>query len=98
MEHQKEEIIIKASALELFSNGSIMEQILQCTYAYAKSKKESMKGRYKLFMKKQVGKLHQFTFVGVLILLEIHGVQNHRKAWNTASSLPFMRPTDLPAL
>ena len=57
MEHQKKEIIIKASALELFSNGSIMEQILQCTYAYAKSKKESKTGRYKLFMKKQVGKL-----------------------------------------
>ena len=49
---------------------------MQCMYAYAKSKEESIKGRYKLFMKNQVGKLHQLAFIGAFILLEIHGVQN----------------------
>lgn len=52
-------------------------------YAYAESKKESKKGwHYQLYMKKQVGKSHQFASIGDLILLEIHDVL--KKALNTA--------------
>lgn len=35
-------------------------------------------------MKKKVGKSHLFAFIGALILLGIHRVRNHRKAWSTA--------------
>ena len=35
-------------------------------------------------MKKKVGKSHVFAFIGTLILLGIHTVWNHRKAWSTA--------------
>ena len=86
------------SALDLFKlffNASIMERILRCTYAYAESKKDSKKGRYKLFMKKKVGISHLFAFIGALILLGIHGVRNHRKAWSTARAQVLYRLRDL---
>lgn len=80
---------------ELFFNNSIMDRILRCTYAYAESKKDTKKGRYKLFMKKRVGVSHLFAFIGALILLGIHGVRNHRKAWSTARAQVLYRLRDL---
>ena len=72
-----------------------MDRILRCTYAYADLKKESKKGRYKTFMKKKVGKSHLFAFIGALILLGIHTVRNHRKAWSTARAQVLYRLRDL---
>ena len=80
---------------KLFFDTSIMDRILRCTYAYAESKKDSKKGRYKLFMKKRVGISHLFAFIGALILLGIHGVRNHRKAWSTARAQVLYRLRDL---
>ena len=72
-----------------------MDRILRCTYAYGESKKDSKKGRYKLLMKKRVRISHQFAFIGALILLSIHGVRNHRKAWSTAQAQVLYRLRDL---
>ena len=46
-------------------------------------------------MKKRTGKLHLFAFIGALILLGIHGVRNHRKAWSTARPQVLYRLRDL---
>ena len=86
------------SALDLFKlffDNSIMKRISRCTYAYAESKKDTKKGRYRLFMKKRIGISHLFAFIGALILLGIHGVRNHRKAWSTARAQVLYRLCDL---
>ena len=82
-----------------FVDGKIMEQILEYMYAYAESKKESKKGwHYQFYVKKQVGKSHQFASIGDLILLEIHDVLKKSFEYSKAtSSLSPRRPTDLPA-
>ena len=46
-------------------------------------------------MKKKVGKLHLFAFIGALILLGIHSVRNHRKAWSTAKAQVLYHLRDL---
>ena len=86
------------SALDLFKlsfDNSIMDRILRCTYAYVESKKDTKKGRYKLFMKKRIGISHLFAFIGALILFGIHGVRNHQKAWSTARAQVLYRLRDL---
>ena len=64
-------------------------------YVCIRRVQEREQKRYKLFMKKQVGKLHLFAFIGALILLGIHGVRNHRKAWSTAREQVLYRVCDL---
>ena len=46
-------------------------------------------------MKKKVGKSHLFAFIGALILLGIHRVRNHRKAWSTVRAQVLYRLRDL---
>ena len=75
------------SFFELFFNASIIVCIIHATLSYAEAKKESKKGRYKLFMKK-FERVHLIAFIGALILLGIHHVRNHRKAWSTNKAVP----------
>jgi len=44
---------------------------------------------------KKVGKSHLFAFIGAPILLSIHRVHNHRKAWSTARAQVLYRLRDL---
>ena len=83
------------SLFELFFNASIIACIVHATLSYAEAKKESKKGRYKLFMKKKFDKVHLMAFIGALILLGIHHVQNHRKAWSTNKAQVLYRLRDL---
>ena len=50
---------------ELFFNRMIIGRILHCMYAYAESKKDTKKGRYNLFMKRKVGIMHLYAFIGL---------------------------------
>ena len=83
------------SLFESFFNDSILDQIVGSTYAYAEAKKDSKKGRYKLFMKKNFDKKQLMAFFGALILLGIHNVRNHRKAWSTSKAQVIYRLRDL---
>ena len=60
-----------------------MNRILRCTNAYAEYKKEEKKKRYALFMKRKLTKEELKAFIGVLLLLGIHGVRNHQKVWRS---------------
>ena len=83
------------SLFKLFFNDSILDRIVRSTYAYAEAKKDSKKSRYKLFMKKKFDKIQLMAFLGALILLGIHNVRNHRKAWSTSKAQVIYRLRDL---
>lgn len=59
------------------------------------SPKQYPKEKYNLFMKKQVGLMPLYAFLGAHILLGIHGIRKHRKAWNTAIAQVLYRLHDL---
>ena len=64
----------------MFFDDTILERILNCTFAYAEYKKNEKRKRYELFMRKKLMKAEIIAFLGALILLGIHSVRNHRKA------------------
>ena len=87
---------VNALALfELFFDEGAMDRILRCTTAYAEHKKEEKKKRYALFMKRKLTKEELKAFIGALLLLGIHGVRNHRKAWSTSKAQHLTRLHDL---
>ena len=53
------------------------------------------KKRYKLFKRKPLSIPEIKAFLGALLLLGIHGVRNHRKAWSTANAQVLIRLRDL---
>ena len=50
--------------------------------AYAEFRREAKHKQYMLFMRRILVKAELMAFLGALILLGIHGVKNHRKAWS----------------
>ena len=50
--------------------------------AYAEFRREATRKQYMLFMRRILVKAELMAFLGALILLGIHGVKNHRKAWS----------------
>ena len=89
---------IEVSALtlfELFFDEVAMDRILKSTLSYAESKKEEKRKRLQLFMKKPLTKEELKAFLGALVLLGIHTVRNHRKAWSTAKAQVLIRLQDL---
>lgn len=81
--------------LNCFFDDAMMERILKCTLAYAESKKNERKKRYELFMRKKLTKDEIKAFLGALILLGIHKVRNHRKAWSVSKAQHLSRIQDL---
>ena len=87
----------EVNALSLFVvyfDEGAMHRILQCTNAYAEHKKEEKK-KYALFMKRKLTKDELKAFIGALLLLGIHGVRNHRKAWSSSKAQYLARLHDL---
>ena len=83
------------SLFELFFDNVAVERIRTCTLSYAESKKSEKKKRYDLFIKQKLTKTVLMAFIGVLILLGIHRVRNHRKAWSSARAQVIVRLSDL---
>ena len=83
------------SLFELFFDNVAMERIHSCTLAYAESKKTQKKKRYDLFSRQPLTKEELMAFFGALILLGIHRVRNHRKAWSSARAQVIVRLSEL---
>ena len=73
----------------------MVEQILHCSLAYAESRKNSYPVTYKAFTNLPFNKENLFAFVGSLLLLGIHGVNNHRHAWRSNSAQVLVRLDEL---
>ena len=81
--------------LNCFFDDTILERILNCTFAYAEYKKNEKGKRYELFMRKKLTKAEIIAFLGALILLGIHSVRNHRKAWSVNKAQHLTKLHDL---
>ena len=73
----------------------VIAWIISATLSYAEAKRETKKKRYKLFIKRNFDKVQLMAFIGALILLGIHNVRNHRKAWSTNKAQVLYRLRDL---
>ena len=76
---------------ELYFDDEVMGRILDCTLAYGPEKRR----RYNLFMRRKLTVTEMRAFTGALLLLGIHGVKNHRKAWSMAKAQVLVRLQDL---
>ena len=83
------------SLFELFFDDKVLTRILDCSLSYAEDKKEEKAKRYELFKRKKLTKKDIMAFIGALILLGIHGVRNHRKAWSSSKAQYLVRLQDL---
>ena len=83
------------SLFELFFDEDAMDRILGCTTAYAEHKKGEKKKRYAMFMKRKLTKEELKALIDVLLLLGIHGVRNHRRAWSSSKAQYLTRLHDL---
>lgn len=83
------------SLLELYFDNTAMNRIQRCTLAYAEDQKMSKPKQYKLFKRRPITVPELKAFLGALLLLGIHGIRNHRKAWSTANAQVLIRPQDL---
>ena len=68
---------------ELYFDSNVVDWILQSTLAYAYHKKDHLIDSYCKFIKISFTKAQLFSYIGVLILLGLHGVRNNRYAWST---------------
>ena len=62
---------------ELYFNGDVVKRIIESILAYAE-KKNDLRDWYCKFIKKTFIKTEFFSYIGVLILLGLHGARNHR--------------------
>ena len=83
------------SLFELFFDDAAVERIVSCTLAYAEHKKNEKKRRYDLFRRRKLEKAEIMALLGTLILLGIHKVRNHRKAWSHAKAQHLVKLKDL---
>ena len=63
--------------------------MVDCNLDYAKLKQAEKCKRYCLFMRQELTVTELKAYLCALLLLGIHSVRNHRKAWNTAKSPSF---------
>jgi len=68
------------SLFELYFDEAAIKRVIDCTLEYAEDRRSSKQKRYNLFMKKSITEAEIKAFLGALLLLGIHGVQNHRRA------------------
>lgn len=80
---------------QLFIDDDILARILNSSLSYAEDNKEMKAKHYKLFTKRNRTKEDIMAFIGALILLGIHGVRNHRKAWSCTRAQYLMQVRDL---
>ena len=86
------------SALGLFEeffDAVALDRLILATTSYAEHNKNRKKGRYAIFKKKPLTRGLLIAFLGVLILLGIHGVRNYRKAWSASRAQVMIRLNDL---
>lgn len=69
--------------LSYFFDEMVLKRLLDSTLEYAKFKKEEKCKRNHLFMRQKLTVTELKAYLGVLLLLGIHSVWNHRKAWST---------------
>ena len=92
--HLPQDMEVSALSLfELFFDSVAVERICTSTLAYAEAKKTEK--RYDLFTRQQFTKAVLMAFIGALILLGIHRVRNHRKAWSSARAQVIVRLSEL---
>ena len=74
------------SLFEQFFDEHVINRIIKSTLSYAEFRKQAKPKRYTLFKKRPFSKEELMAFLGALILLGIHSVRNHRKAWESLKS------------
>ena len=85
--------VFLANVVELNKGGKLHVQcnmVLSSTLLYVEHNKERKKGRYKLVTREVL-----MAFIGVLLLLGIHNVGNHQKAWRVSKAQYMIRLSDL---
>ena len=80
---------------QLFFDDYVTQQILHSTLKYADSAEDRLKSPYNKFSKCPMTTEELFRFIGALILLGIHGVQNHRFAWSITKAQYMIRLNEL---
>ena len=83
------------SLFELFFDDVVLKCLLDSTLEYAELKKAEKCKRYHLFMRQKLTTAELKAYLGALLLLGIHSVRNHRKAWSTATAQVLIRLRDL---
>ena len=83
------------SLFELFFDDVVLKRLLDSTLEYAELKKAEKCKRYHLFMRQKLTTAELKAYLGALLLLGIHSVRNHRKAWSTARAQVLIRLRDL---
>ena len=83
------------SLFELFFDETVLKRLLDSTLDYAELKQAEKCKRYRLFMKQKLTVTELKAYLGALLLLGIHSVRNHRKAWSTAKAQVLIRLRDL---
>ena len=83
------------SLFEIYFDDEAVERILRCTLACAESKKEVYPVTYKHFTASPFTKRELLAYLGVLLLLGIHGVRNHRYAWSSKKAQVLVRLDEL---
>jgi hypothetical protein len=94
--HLPENCDISALSLfEQFFDEHVINRIITSTLSYAEFRKRAKPKRYTLFKKRPLSKEELVAFLGALILLGIHSVRNHRKAWSHRKAQLLIRLHDL---
>ena len=83
------------SLVELFFDETVLKRLLDSTLEYAELKQAEKCKRYCLFMRQKLTVTELKAYLGALLLLGIHSVRNHRKAWSTARAQVLIRLHDL---
>ncbi len=81
------------------SNGSLisLSWIGSCSAPtlIQSQKRRARKEGIMFLMKRNVGKSHLFAFMGAILLMRIHNVRNHRKAWSSSEAQVLLHLRDL---
>ena len=94
--HLPEDCELSALSLfEQFFDEQVINRLIKCTLSYAEFRKKAKPKRYTLFKKQPFSKEVLMAFLGALILLGIHSVRNHRKAWSHRKAQLLIRLHDL---
>ena len=73
----------------------MIDEIIKSTISYANHKKDNLKSTYQEFMKVKLQKEEMYAFLGVLLLLGLHKVPNHRYAWSPHKAQVLVRLNQL---
>ena len=87
--------ITPLSLFQLYFDDQMIDEILKSTISYANHKKDNLKSTYQEFMKVKLQTEEMYAFLGVLLLLGLHKVRNHRYTWSPHKAQVLVRLNQL---